>query len=333
LVPVNCTLVCWLVVSPGTLVLCAVFGAALTGSVLGSYRFDREQFPAFTFVFWVQYVAVMMVWRMGVWAALLGFTVLMPPTFSWWTLVLGVAAVGLVVGLHYGLWCWPLRQTGLLVPAPNPLREIVLRAAQRCGVRVRNIWLLRSPAGYAAALPSTGDLIFSEGMLAQQTPEEIDAVCAHELAHLNESRWAIFLRVLITLWILPLILIKPFMQVFGPTGVALLFLGAVFPLLIVGRRLGRRMEVRADAAAREHQLAAGVYARALERLYEINQMPAVMPSNRMIHPHLYDRLLAAGVTPGYPRPAKPGNMSWYGKLAWMVMVALASVVLIKCWDL
>jgi Zn-dependent protease with chaperone function len=311
LAPINCTLACWLFFSQGTLMLVAVFGAALAGAVLGSYRFDREQFPAFTFVFWAQYVGVMLAWRMGVWVALLGFILLMPSTFGWWTLVLGVVAAGFVVALHYGLWCWPLAKTGLLVPAPKPFTEIVQRAAQRCGVRVRNIWMLRSPAGYAAALPSTGDLIFSQGMLAQQTSDEIDAVCAHELAHLNESRWTIFLRVVITMWILPLVLVKPVFHGFGLTGVALLVLMAVFPLIIIGRRLGRRMEVRADLAAKEHQLEAGVYARALERLYEINQMPAVMPSNRMIHPHLYDRLLAAGVTPGYPRPAKPGDFSWH----------------------
>jgi Zn-dependent protease with chaperone function len=331
-VPINCTLICWWFGLTGGPVLGAVFGAGLVGSVLGTYQFDREQFPTFTLGFWARHVVVMLAWRMGVWLALVGVVVLMPSTFGWWTLVLGAGAAGFVVSLHYGLWCWPLAKTGLLVRAPKPLTEIVQRAAQRCGVRFRNIWMLRSPAAYAAALPSAGDLIFSEGMLARQTPAEIDAVCAHELAHLNESRGTIFLRLVITMWILPLIFINPVMHVFGLAGVAGLFVLVMLPLLIIGRRLGRRMEVRADLAAREYQLEPGVYARALERLYEINQMPAVMPGNRMIHPHLYDRLLAAGVTPAYLRPAKPRDMSWHGKVGWMMTVALGMAVLTKYWN-
>jgi hypothetical protein len=46
------------------------------------------------------------------------------------------------------------------------------------------------------------------------------------------------------------------------------------------------------------------YARALERIYEVNLTPAVL-GGRPMHPHLYDRLLAAGVQPSYPRPAPP----------------------------
>jgi len=48
----------------------------------------------------------------------------------------------------------------------------------------------------------------------------------------------------------------------------------------------------------------GVYARALARLYEANFAPAVMPRKHS-HPHLYDRLVSAGVQPDYPRPEPP----------------------------
>jgi hypothetical protein len=39
-------------------------------------------------------------------------------------------------------------------------------------------------------------------------------------------------------------------------------------------------------------------------------MPAVMPTRRTTHPDLYDRLLAAGVEPDFPKPAKPSKISW-----------------------
>ena len=37
-----------------------------------------------------------------------------------------------------------------------------------------------------------------------------------------------------------------------------------------------------------------------------------MAKNRASHPHLYDRLLAAGVTPDFPRPAAAASMAWHG---------------------
>jgi len=55
-----------------------------------------------------------------------------------------------------------------------------------------------------------------------------------------------------------------------------------------------------------------VYAPALEKLYRENQLPAVNINDRQTHPHLYDRMLAAGITPNYPRPGRPKKMTWVG---------------------
>jgi hypothetical protein len=87
------------------------------------------------------------------------------------------------------------------------------------------------------------------------------------------------------------------------------------------------MEKRADAMAFQEQAKEGVYARALEQLYRANQMPAVNAKNKQTHPHLYDRLVAAGVAPDYPRPAKPRRMTWVG---WVVALACL-VVLLAAW--
>ena len=82
------------------------------------------------------------------------------------------------------------------------------------------------------------------------------------------------------------------------------------------------MEVRADKVAAENAVNAVTYARALERLYEANQIPAVMRSNRLTHPHLYDRMLAAGVTPSYPRPKRPGVWGWNVVVVWVILAVL-----------
>ena len=77
------------------------------------------------------------------------------------------------------------------------------------------------------------------------------------------------------------------------------------------------MELRADVAAAGSDGESPSYARALEKLYEAGKLPAVMPGNSMVHPHLYDRMIAAGVTPDYPRPAPASRMS---AVAWVCLL-------------
>jgi hypothetical protein len=47
-------------------------------------------------------------------------------------------------------------------------------------------------------------------------------------------------------------------------------------------------------------------------------MLAVMPRKRMPHPHLYDRLVIAGITPDFPRPKPPAR--WGSKVAMLLIV-------------
>jgi hypothetical protein len=56
-------------------------------------------------------------------------------------------------------------------------------------------------------------------------------------------------------------------------------------------------------------------------------MPAGMPGKRQVHPHLYDRLLAAGVTPDYPRPKPPTSLHWTTGLMYAVLVILVVVMI------
>jgi hypothetical protein len=85
-------------------------------------------------------------------------------------------------------------------------------------------------------------------------------------------------------------------------------------------RLVRRMERRADAVAHHHDPAPGTYARALERVYAFNVMPAVIGARGAAHPDLYDRMLAAGVTPDYPRPRRPSSL--HGALGFACLILL-----------
>src|SRR5262249_12046187 len=134
--------------------------------------------------------------------------------------------------------------------------------------------------------------------------EELSAVTAHELAHLAEPRGVLALRIATAY--LPLIglMSVPLAFSFGPVGLTPL---AVCVLIaFVHRRGGRRMGERSDRAGRVHEgESAGTYARALEKIYEANLVPVVIGKRKRVHPELYDRMIAAGVTPAYARPAPP----------------------------
>ena len=127
-----------------------------------------------------------------------------------------------------------------------------------------------------------------------------------------------------------------------PLGMMMLFPSLIvsfglFPGLLVmaaaflfSRFLGkwvRRAEVDADAVAmaeaREED--PGCYARVLERLHQENLIPAVL-AQRTTHPDLYDRMVSAGVTPGFPRPL-PARKAPGVVLA--LMATVLTVVIVK----
>jgi hypothetical protein len=116
-------------------------------------------------------------------------------------------------------------------------------------------------------------------------------------------------RVLASFFWFPFLFYRPAGYAIGAGGPILLGMAAVL-VLGAAKRLGRRMEVRADKVAQAGEQDEGIYARALERVYQENLIPAVMPGKRHIHPHLYDRLLAAGAIPSYPRPKAAARCSW-----------------------
>jgi hypothetical protein len=99
----------------------------------------------------------------------------------------------------------------------------------------------------------------------------------------------------------------------------------VLALAVLFRNVAARMEKRADEVAHT-AVSPARYARALERLYEANLVPAVLSKKAAKpHPHLYDRVLAAGVTPGYPRPEPPSSRRFEAALVlpivWLVFAS------------
>ena len=123
--------------------------------------------------------------------------------------------------------------------------------------------------------------------------------------------------------------VRPVLGSFGPAGMLWGVLAA-FVLLIVGvrllKRLGRKMEVRPDSHATGWELSPGTYARALERIAEVSLIPVVKGSRRNVHPDLYDRMIQAGVTPDFSRPARPPRWASLLGLAGLLLAAYVGVV-------
>ncbi len=205
------------------------------------------------------------------------------------------------------------RWLGLLRPADLQVSEMARELAHHWQWPEPSVWLFFSGSANALALPFARAILVTEKARTLFSPDEMKAVLAHELAHLYEDKVTRLIRLLTPLLYLPLI--KVLFEVVVNPERGLPFL-ALCPVIMAGfiflNRRRRRMEIRADVFGRWLHADKSIYAKALAKLYQANETPAVMSRKRMVHPHLYDRLLAAGITPDFPRPdtLPPVGVAW-----------------------
>jgi Zn-dependent protease with chaperone function len=292
----------------GALVL-LTFLAGYAGAVLVSFRVERRvrqgRFTAGALV-----RALLVQWLIFFGGVLILVVVmpLMPLTFNaraWALLGLAAAAALLYqigVGFHVA---WLL---GLVRPAPARAQEIVARIAASMAVPVRGVHELNFPLANAFAFPFLGRIAFTPSLLAALDDEELAVVAAHELAHLSESRLALLGRLTPVFLLLSLAATAPLVGDFGPLAPVALVVPFVLLVAVLVPRLSRRLERRADDLAKGRQAGEGVYARALSKVYEANLAPLVEPGKGTTHPHLYDRLVAVGSPPDFPRPQPPPRL-------------------------
>jgi len=308
--PVNWMLLVY-VLWPDSSPLWAFTGAASAmGAFLGTLPLEREIFPRINPRELLGLATVTYLLRFGFWFVFIAGTVFMPDDFGWGTL----AVTGLVVVLWWA-WSqggsWIGRKLGLLTPPPERVQKIVSATSAKMNVPVREVMFMPLPFAQAFAFPARKKLLFTSRLMELMPDDEVAAVCAHELAHLTEtrrargSRYTGYLIFFPWLYFNPLIHLTQGLAFFG-----LCLFTAIVPAL--SRRISRRLESRADGIAKANEGDAGTYARALLRLYEDGLLPTVLAKGRATHPDLYDRMLAAGVTPDFPRPAAAASMSWHG---------------------
>ncbi len=255
---------------------------------------------------------------------------------AWAVLAVAVVVAGAAL-LGWGLKV--ARRLGLLKPAPEHVQAALERASATSGTRAAGVEVLEWSAANALAFPPVRRVVVTRGAARHLNDEELTAICQHELAHLTEGGPVVVLRAIGPVVLsAAIVLLRPLASTWGLWGGLADIAGALAVLTIL-RVVLRRQETRADEAGRHHEGDPGAYARALERIYQINLMPAVLPGRTRVHPHLYDRLLAAGVQPDYPRPAAPPRarralallLALFGLLFSLVVFALLVWVGVPVW--
>lgn len=193
-------------------------------------------------------------------------------------------------------------------PRGARLAAAVASAAARAGHPAPRAVIVSRDVANAAAFPLGNVVLYTSRALDVLTPAELEAITLHELAHLHEPRAVRMGRLLRTVGATLLIALAWPLLSAGHAVAALVLLVGVGVLVLATRGIARRMEVRADATGHGHEADPGGYAAALERLYEANAVPAVLGPGRRAHPDLYDRLVAVGAPPTWPRPQRPPRL-------------------------
>ena len=284
-----------------------------TAVIIGTIPMTREVFPRVGWPELLRQATIGWLLRFLHWVVFLGAAVLMPFHFDATVFLIFSAVVLLLWVWNRGLWLYTGQKLGYITAPPERLQNIVKSTAEKMNLPIPTTYLFQSPSSQAYALPNTRSLLFSKRMLEILSDDELACVCAHEMGHVTESRAQYRRRYLQWLVFLPWLLFKPLVGSWHLAGM-LVLVGNSAALPHVCRRFSHKMEVRADQIAASSQGDPAVYARALLRIYEDNLAPAVVAREHLSHPHLYDRMLAAGVTPDFPRPKPAASTAWHGVL-------------------
>jgi Zn-dependent protease with chaperone function len=252
-----------------------------------------------------------------------------PAHFGWQALAVHGTGLVLLLLLLLGVGFNIAEVFGSLEKPDDRLSRLIDRVATRSGYRPKMVRVSKSTIAQALALVWRGSLVFTKRLLEVLDDDQVEAIAAHEIGHLRESRQTQVGR----LGGLPVILVigtwRLAVEGMGWFGFAALLALGIFATVrtLAGSRV---LESAADEHALEHggdhdsnQGTERVYAMALERIYEANLSPVNIGSKLSTHPDLYDRMLACGLQPSYPRPDPPRVGTRFRNL-----VTIPSVVLL-----
>ena len=181
--------------------------ASVLGGYAGTFPLDHELFPRISFHEFLRQAAIGILFRFLIWFVFLGAAVLMPDTFNLLGFAIGCGVVGLWVIWSKEVWSgwaetWSVRaSTGTF--AENCRRYV---GPDECNFSRSLVDAF--PIGTGIRDARARKLLFTERLLELLSDDEVAAVCAHELAHLTESKADRYSRSVQILAFLPWIYFK-----------------------------------------------------------------------------------------------------------------------------
>lgn len=297
--------------------------AGLAGAMVGTRPLDRWRGYHLPFRQWCRNVLGQWLPSLAGWLVLVAGVVLMPAEFGPLVAALLLGALALHVALGLGAGIWVSERLGWMRPATPEVIETVRRLAATAGQRPPRVLQVESTAANAMAVAGGTYVLLLGPLTSLLSPAELETVLAHELSHSREGWGVVLGRLVGSLWLFPWIIIRPLAASVGMLAPVLLVFGTL-GMLRFNRWLNLRFEHRADAVAVESQEAAGSYAQALLKLHEFNLTPATLEKKASTHPDLYERMIAAGVDPGFPRPLPAARL---GRSGYLFSIVVGPLVL------
>jgi Zn-dependent protease with chaperone function len=161
------------------------------------------------------------------WFLLIMPVIFMPDEPNGFTFIFGMFAIAIgLVWIRFGAWM--ARKISFVRPAPERLRAISEAASAKMDIKYREVLVVRCPMAQAVAFIGRRRLVFTDRLLELLSDDELAAICAHELAHLTESKWVRASRSIRFLTFWPWIFFKPIVHAFGTFGFFGLCLTTIF---------------------------------------------------------------------------------------------------------
>lgn len=245
-----------------------------------------------------------------------------------WAIALATVLAVTVMNARSGRYL--LVALGVLRRPNERLTRLVAETAARLERPAPPCYEVRGFGLNALAWPMWQVVGVTRTALERLDDDEIRSLLLHEFGHLAESPRILRLRSAASF--LPLVfLFAPLFHAAFPSSKWLAYFAATSVFFLVSLRLRVGLattEDDADRFATEHGGNPVAYARALEKLYHHNGFPAVQ-SARGLHSDLYDRLIAVGVTPEYPRPEAPPRRLRTYAVGVAILVFITSITTAK----
>ncbi len=199
------------------------------------------------------------------------------------------------------------RRLGLVCPVTEPVVGMVRELSEELGMRPPKVLSIRVAAANAFALPKHRMILVTPMVERLLEPDLMKAILAHEMGHLAETETHGSIRILRASSPVVILLAIPLA---GLLDWPLLPAATVVLYLVMLRRFhawSSARETDADSFAGGTTGGPLKFARALERIHELGETPAVMGRKESTHPELVQRLAELGYTPEWSAPDPPSR--------------------------